>query len=121
MSSLESANRIDISKYSNDIGLVINDEFNSLFTKFNENMETFKHISHEVAFNNFIEISKKAKQRLILDADIEKHKLDFYCKVCGIKNIYKVRINGNIFNNPKVAEDGKDDKYKIYNCESRKH
>ena len=121
MSSLESANRIDISEYSNDIGLVINDEFNSLFTKFNENMETFKHISHEVAFNNFIEISKKAKQRLILDADIEKHKLDFYCEVCGIKNIYKVRINGNIFNNPKVAEDGKDDKYKIYNCESRKH
>ena len=121
MTSLESANRIDISDYSNDIGLVINDEFNSLFTKFNENMETFKHISHDVAFNNFIEISKKANQRLILDADIEKHKLDFYCKVCGIKNIYKVRINGNIFNNPKVAEDGKNDKYNIYNCESRKH
>jgi hypothetical protein len=121
MSSLESANRIDISTLSNDIGLVINDEFNSLFTKFNENMETFKYITHEVAFNNFIEISKKAKQRLILDADVEKHKLDFYCKVCGIKDIYKVRINGNIFNNPKVAEDGKDDKYKIYNCESRKH
>jgi hypothetical protein len=121
MSSLESANRIDISTLSNDIGLVINDEFNSLFTKFNENMETFKHITHEVAFNNFIEISKKAKQRLILDADVEKHKLDFYCKVCGIKDIYKVRINGNIFNNPKIAEDGKDDKYKIYNCESRKH
>jgi hypothetical protein len=121
MSSLESANRIEISENSNDIGLVINDEFNSLFTKFNENMETFKHISHEVAFNKFIEISKKAKQRLILDADVEKHKLDFYCKVCGIKDIYKVRINGNIFNNPKIAEDGKDDKYKIYNCESRKH
>ncbi len=121
MSSLESANRIDISDYSNDIGLVVNDEFNSLFSKFNENMETFKHISHDVAFNYFIEISKKAKQRLILDADIEKHKLDFYCKICGIKNIYKVRINGNIFNNPKVAEDGKNDKYKIYNCENRKH
>ena len=29
--------------------------------------------------------------------------------------------DGNIFNNPKVAEDGKDDKYKIYNCENRKH
>jgi hypothetical protein len=121
MSSLESANKIDISDYGNNIGLVINDEFNSLFTKFNENMETFKHISHEVAFNNFIEISKKAKQRLILDADIEKHKLDFYCNVCGIKNIYKVRINGNIFNNPKIAEDGKGDKYKIYNCENRRH
>jgi len=121
MTSLESANRIDIGDFSNDVGLVINDEFNSLFTKFNENMETFKHISHEVAFNNYIEINKKAKQRLILDADIEKHKLDFYCKVCDIKNIYKVRINGNIFNNPKVAEDGKNDKYKIYNCENRKH
>ncbi len=121
MTSLESANKIDIDKDSNDIGLVINDEFNSLFTKFNENMETFKHISHEVAFNKFIEISKKAKQRLILDADIEKHKLDFYCKVCGIKKIYKVRINGNIFNNPKIAEDGKSDKYKIYNCENRRH
>jgi hypothetical protein len=122
MTSLESVNRIDTSEYSsNDIGLVINDEFNSLFTKFNENMETFKHISHDVAFNKYIEISKKAKQRLILDADIEKHKLDFYCEVCGINNIYKVRINGNIFNNTKVAEDGKDDKYKIYNCENRKH
>ena len=54
------------------------------------------------------------ENRHILDADIEKHKLDFYCKVCGIKNIYKVRINGNIFNNPKVAEDGKNDKYNIY-------
>ena len=121
LTSLESANIIDISEKTNDIGLVINDEFNNLFTKFNENMETFKHISHEVAFNNFIEISKKAKQILILDADIEPHKLDFYCKVCNIKNIYKVRINGNIFNNSKVAEDGKDDKYKIYNCENRKH
>ena len=66
-------------------------------------------------------ISKKAKQHLILDADIEKHKLDFYCSACGIKKIYKVRINGSIFNNPKIADDGKNDEYKIYNCESRKH
>ncbi len=121
MTSLESANRINTSDKSNDISLVVNDEFNSLFSKFNSTMETFQHIDHEVAFNKFIEINKKAKQRLILDADIENHKLDLYCKVCKIKNIYKVRINGNIFNNFKIAEDGKIDKYKILYCENRKH
>jgi len=121
MVSLESANKIDTSEYSNVIGLVINDEFNTLFGKFNENMETFKHISHDVAFSKYIDISKKAKQRLILDADIEKHKLDFYCKVCGITKVYKVRINGNIFKNPKIADDGKTDLYNFYYCENRKH
>jgi hypothetical protein len=121
MCSLESLNRIDISEYSNNIGLVVLDEFNNLFTKYRENMETFKHISNELAFDTFIDTNKKAKQRLILDADITKDKLDFYCKVCNIKNLYKVRINSNIFNNKTIAEDGKSDEYKIYMCENRKH
>ncbi len=112
MTSLESANRIDTSEYSNRIGLVIYDEFNSLFTKFNENMETFKHINPESAFNKFVSISKQAKQRLILDADIDKQKLKFFCEVSNINpaSLYTVRINGNIFK-----------EHQIYMCENKKH
>ena len=126
ITSIESSWKIIIEeKQTNNIQLAIYDEFNNLFNKFNEGMTTFENLpqdkTKEDVFNHFINITKTAKQHLILDADIEKHKLDYFCNVCEIKNIYKVRINGNIFNNPKIADDGTDDKYKILLCEDRKH
>ena len=73
--------------------MAIYDEFNNLFNKFNEGMTTFENLpqdkTKEDVFNHFIDITKTAKQHLILDADIEKHKLDYFCNVCEIKNIYK--------------------------------
>ena len=125
ITSIESCWKIQTNDNSNDIKLVVLDEFNSLFGKFNETMATFNNlpngVSKEDVFNNFINISKKSRQRLILDADIEKDKLDFYCKVVGISKVYKVKINGNIFNNTEIAEDGKSDEYKVLLCENRKH
>ena len=136
ISSVESIDAFSIYDYDNltkqkvintdCVDTVILDEFNTILNNFDIEAKTFRGIKKkyineptsdeyiqkmEYSLNYLIDICKIAKRVLILDADINFTKLDwFLSKINATDDTYKVKINYNKFVN---------ENYKIYIYESQ--
>jgi len=117
ISSLQSIDNIYIDDYNNNtnsyevnedsIDTIYLDEFNTLMNNFNLNGNTFKGIKKnddgvniqkiEYNLNYLIKICKIAKRIIILDADINFMKLNWFLNKIGKYNTTKVKINYNKF------------------------
>ena len=97
----------------NSVDLVILDEFNTILNNFDIKASTFKG-SKKIDGNNFITkmeanleylitVCKIAKRVLILDADINITKLNWFLnQIESTNNVFKIKINYNKFSDYKI-------------------
>ena len=118
ISSLESCDKIKINnKHNNGIDTVYLDEFDTIMNKWDIKNKTFKgkdvlkdedtYIPKiEYQFECFIDICKKAKRIIIMDAHINRNnnKIKKFLQIIGDENVYKIKIKYNKF---------VDEKYKL--------
>ena len=117
ITSLQSIDNIEINDYNinissyevneDSIDTIYLDEFNTLMNNFNLNGKTFKGKKKndedifiqkiEYNMNYLIKLCKIAKRIIILDADINFMKLNWFLKKIGKYNAKKVKVNYNKF------------------------
>ena len=117
ITSLQSIDNIEINDYNintnsyeineDSVDTIYLDEFNTLMNNFNLNGKTFKGIKKnddgvniqkiEYNMNYLIKLCKIAKRIIILDADINFMKLNWFVKKIGKYNAKKVKVNYNKF------------------------
>ncbi len=117
ITSLQSIDNIEINDYNintssyevneDSVDTIYLDEFNTLMNNFNLNGKTFKgkklneediYIQKiEYNMNYLIKLCKIAKRIIILDADINFMKLNWFLKKIGKYNAKKVKVNYNKF------------------------
>jgi hypothetical protein len=130
ITSLQSIDNIEINDYNintssyeineNSVDTIYLDEFNTLLNNFNLNGKTFKGKKKndeditiqkiEYNMNYLIKLCKIAKRIIILDADINFMKLNWFLKKIGKYNAKKVKVNYNKFTEENY-------KLNIYNTE----
>ena len=117
ITSLQSIDNIEINDYNTNtssyevnedsVDTIYLDEFNTLMNNFNLNGKTFKGKKKndeaitiqkiEYNMNYLIKLCKIAKRIIILDADINFMKLNWFLKKIGKYNAKKVKVNYNKF------------------------
>lgn len=130
ISSLESIDKIKLEDfYGNDLNIdtIILDEFDTIMNKWNIRSKTFKgkdvnngdgiYIPKlEYNFEYFINMCKRAKRIIILDAHINRNdmKVKKFLKLIEEENAYKIKIKYNKFIDEKYKLNIYDDVYILY-------